>query len=63
MTKQKETIKDRVQAAAKTKGQKTKVQAKVNLVRVGLSYFAGDIFEIDAKVAKELMEDGLVKSA
>lgn len=63
MTKKKETIKDRVQAAAKSKGLKTKVEARVNLARVGLCYFAGDEFEIDSKIAKELMNDGLVNSA
>ena len=62
MTKKKETIKDRVKAAAKSKGQKTKVKAKVNLTRVGLCYFAGNVFEIDSKVARELMSDGLVES-
>lgn len=45
---------------AKTEKTTIKVKAEDNLARIGLAYFDGDIFEIDAKIAKELIEQGLV---
>lgn len=44
----------------KVKG-KVKIKALLPLVRVGLAYSEGNIFEIEAKVADQLIEDGLAE--
>ena len=38
-----------------------KVKALMELPRVGLAYSTGDIFELDAELAKVLINDGLVE--
>lgn len=48
-------------AKQENKKSTTKVKAECGLARVGLAYFEGDEFEIDSKVAAELIEDGLVR--
>lgn len=45
----------------KAKKTTIKVKALVPLARVGLAYSEGNEFELDSKVAKELIQDGLVE--